>query len=71
MSELSQNEIVLQYCPHLHENVTVMCARNDDDLRKSFCLSSHLCHTEERIRCQKRGMHPLPYERFQTENTYF
>ncbi len=51
-----QAALSMRYCPTLHENVLVMSQSENGKPETKMCLSSHLCHADARILCQKRGV---------------
>lgn len=55
MNNLSSAELSGKYCSHLGSDVFVVSHKSNDGRIVRECLSSHLCHTDERICCGLGG----------------
>ncbi|MBQ8495903.1 MAG: hypothetical protein IJ489_00405 [Clostridia bacterium] len=55
-------EFSMKYCSGLDDHVVVMTTERDG-VKNSLCLSSHLCHADERKACGQTSP-------FQTEQSY-
>ena len=55
MNNLSSAELSGKYCSHLGSDVFVVSHKSNDGLITRECLSSHLCHADERICCGLGG----------------
>ena len=44
-------QMTSRYCPKLDDNVVVMMSSDKNGFEKRTCLSSHLCHSDDRATC--------------------
>jgi hypothetical protein len=58
MDTNKQRGFSMKYCPDLDDCVIVMKTAQNG-LTESLCLSSHLCHADERKRCGQKN----PFEK--------
>ena len=60
MDTNKQREFSMKYCADLDDCVIVMKTEQNGNMQ-SLCLSSHLCHADERKRCGQKD--PFAKER--------
>ena len=67
MSILSSMELSGKYCSYLGSDVFVVSHKSNDGRITRECLSSHLCHADERICCGLGGKQYINVIRSMTE----